>query len=142
MMVVPVLITNCQVSLNAKTKPLAPHTRRTNTAARKVSGLPVALATAWAKGVNQFVDFKAVLRSTCGSAGTRHLWAASRAQAGSSVNETSSGAHMNLKGRSVTPSPRDTKAGSGASTQPWAYRTPYSEDVNTGPTSGKHTCPP
>ncbi len=49
MMVVPVLITNCQVSENLKTGPVAAHTTTQSTHSRKAMGLPVARAVALAK---------------------------------------------------------------------------------------------
>jgi hypothetical protein len=41
MMVVPVLITSCQVSLKAKKGPVMAHTRMIKTAIMNVAGLPV-----------------------------------------------------------------------------------------------------
>ena len=56
MMVVPVLITNCQVSLKLKIGPVATHTTMTAAANMNAEGLPVARAVFLAKLVNQEED--------------------------------------------------------------------------------------
>ncbi len=55
MMVVPVLITSCQVSLKPNTGPLMPQITTIATAARKVHGEPVAAAAFLAIVLNRFV---------------------------------------------------------------------------------------
>src|SRR5262245_6610019 len=57
MIVVPVFITNCNVSLNPNNGPVIAHTRITITANTKVAGLPVTLAVHFAKRVNDDLDF-------------------------------------------------------------------------------------
>src|SRR3954471_2661983 len=52
-MVVPVLITSCQVSLKWKYEPVKPHVRTTTTASRNAAGRPVACAVHLVKRVNQ-----------------------------------------------------------------------------------------
>ena len=47
MIVVPVFITNCQVSLNPKTGPVIPQTTIVRNARTNVTGLPVTLAVAF-----------------------------------------------------------------------------------------------
>ncbi|MNX89065.1 hypothetical protein D3C86_1210640 [compost metagenome] len=54
MMVVPVLITNCQVSLNLKTGPVAAQTRTSSRHRMKVHGRPATLAVVLAKWLNSF----------------------------------------------------------------------------------------
>ncbi|MNM77729.1 hypothetical protein D3C81_895920 [compost metagenome] len=55
MIVVPVLITSCQVSLNLNIGPLMPHSTTIATAARKVHGEPVAAAAFLAIVLNRFL---------------------------------------------------------------------------------------
>ncbi len=55
--VVPVLITSCQVSLNPKMGPVTPHTSTTPTAAAKALGRPAAREDQRAKRVNQVAFF-------------------------------------------------------------------------------------
>src|SRR5688500_11715839 len=57
MIVVPVLITSCHVSLNAKRGPLTAHTAMTATASVNAAGRPEARAVAFANRVNQLRDF-------------------------------------------------------------------------------------
>jgi len=52
MIVVPVLITSCQVSENLKIGPLAAQARTTSTQTRKACGLPVTRAVALANLAN------------------------------------------------------------------------------------------
>src|SRR4029450_1364705 len=59
--VVPVLMTSCQVSLNPKSGPVRAHARITATARPNASGLPVARAVPLAKRVNQEVGFSGLL---------------------------------------------------------------------------------
>src|SRR5215510_7859338 len=54
--VVPVLMTNCHVSLKPKTGPVPAQTTITVTATRKATGRPVARAVHLAKRVNQNLD--------------------------------------------------------------------------------------
>src|SRR5262245_64952485 len=54
--VVPVLMTNCHVSLKPKTGPVPAQTMITVTATRKATGRPVARAVHLAKRVNQDLD--------------------------------------------------------------------------------------
>jgi hypothetical protein len=56
MIVVPVLMTSCQVSLNPKSGPVIAHAPTTETAVMKVTGLPVSLAVDFAKRENQDFD--------------------------------------------------------------------------------------
>jgi hypothetical protein len=56
MIVVPVLMTSCQVSLNPKSGPVTAHATTTETAIRNVTGLPVTLAVNFAKRENQDFD--------------------------------------------------------------------------------------
>ena len=56
MIVVPVLMTSCQVSLNPKSGPVTAHAATTETAIMKVTGLPVILAVNFAKRENQDFD--------------------------------------------------------------------------------------
>jgi hypothetical protein len=56
MMVVPVLITNCQVSLNRKKGPVTSQRRITAVARLKVEGLPVTRAVVFAKRVKRDPD--------------------------------------------------------------------------------------
>jgi len=67
MMVVPVLITSCQVSLNRNNGPVMSQSRITPTARLNVAGLPVTRAVAFANRVNRDLDF--VGRIDCSSAG-------------------------------------------------------------------------
>ncbi|MNT00144.1 hypothetical protein D3C72_1345640 [compost metagenome] len=53
-MVVPVLITSCQVSLNPNSGPVPAHTRTSSRQPMKVHGRPVILAVALAKRLNSF----------------------------------------------------------------------------------------
>src|SRR5499426_3729851 len=55
--VVPVLMTSCHVSLKPKTGPVPAQTTITMTATRKATGRPVARAVHLAKRVNQDLDF-------------------------------------------------------------------------------------
>src|SRR5215468_3535579 len=55
--VVPVLMTNCHVSLKPKTGPVPAQTMITVTATRKATGRPVARAVHLAKRENQDLDF-------------------------------------------------------------------------------------
>src|ERR1700704_4830580 len=57
MMVVPVLMTSCQVSLNRNSGPVTSQARITPTARLKVAGLPVTRAVALARRVNRDRDF-------------------------------------------------------------------------------------
>jgi len=54
MMVVPVLITSCHVSLKRKIGPVMPHIITSNRQAIKVHGLPAVRAVAVAKALNSF----------------------------------------------------------------------------------------
>lgn len=54
-MVVLVLMTNCQVSLNPKMGPEIPQTTSRPAAAAKVTGCPDQWAQRWANRVNQLV---------------------------------------------------------------------------------------
>jgi hypothetical protein len=56
MIVVPVLITSCQVSLNPNSGPVTAHAATTETAIMNVNGLPVILAVNFAKRENQDFD--------------------------------------------------------------------------------------
>jgi hypothetical protein len=56
MIVVPVLMTSCQVSLNPKSGPVTAHAATTATAIMNVTGLPVILAVNFAKRENQDFD--------------------------------------------------------------------------------------
>src|SRR5688500_17345109 len=56
MIVVPVLMTSCQVSLNPKSGPVTAHATTTETAIMNVTGLPVTLAVNFAKRENQDLD--------------------------------------------------------------------------------------
>jgi len=56
MIVVPVLITSCQVSLNPNSGPVTAHAATTETAVMNVNGLPVILAVNFAKRENQDFD--------------------------------------------------------------------------------------
>ena len=61
MIVVPVLMTSCQVSLNPKSGPVTAHATTTETAIMNVTGLPVTLAVNFAKRENQEVDLVAFI---------------------------------------------------------------------------------
>ena len=60
-MVVPVLITSCQVSLQWKRGPLIAQATTTVSASAKVAGRPVAYAVPLAKRVNQDFDLAGVM---------------------------------------------------------------------------------
>ena len=61
MMVVPVLITSCQVSLKPNTGPVMPQITTIATAARKVHGEPVAVAAFLAIVLNRLRAFIVVV---------------------------------------------------------------------------------
>ena len=63
MMVVAVLMTSCQVSLNPKTGPSTAHSTMTATALTKVTGLPAARAVAVAKLANLDLDAIVLMRA-------------------------------------------------------------------------------
>jgi hypothetical protein len=56
-MVVPVLITSCQVSLNPNSGPVTAHNTIISTAAKKVIGLPLKRAVRFVNRVNHDLDF-------------------------------------------------------------------------------------
>jgi len=62
--VVPVLITGCQVSLQWKMGPLIAHAATTHAASAKADGCPVAWAVVLANRVNQELDFAGAMTST------------------------------------------------------------------------------
>ncbi len=62
-MVVPVLITSCQVSLQRKIGPVTAHTMTTVSASANETGCPVQCAVSFEKRVNAEVDFPGVMRS-------------------------------------------------------------------------------